>query len=110
MGIRKKYLKSKPVCKVTFTLPKKAVGDGKKVHLVGDFNKWRKKATPLKKLKSGAFQIVLDLPCGNEYQYRYLIDNARWENDWEADKYVSSPYDADNSVVVIDAYEQTASS
>lgn len=105
MGLQKKYIKSKPVCKITFTVPREAAAEAGKVYLVGDFNNWKKKATPLKKLKNGAFKITLDLPCGKEYQYRYLVDNMLWLNDWAADKYVPSPYGVDNSVVMVDAYE-----
>ena len=102
MGIQKKYLKSKPVCKVTFTVPKEAAGSAQKIHLVGDFNKWKQKSLPLKKLKSGDFKITVDLPCGKEYQYRYLVDSTEWQNDWAADKYVQSAYyDAENSVVIV---------
>jgi len=102
MGIQKKVLKSKPVCKVTFIMPKEAVKSAKIVHIVGDFNNWGQKLSPLKKLKTGTFKITLDLPLGQEYQYRYLIDNKIWENDWDADKYVPSPYyDTENSVVIV---------
>ena len=52
MGIQKKFLKTKPVCKVTFIMPKEAVESAEKVHLVGDFNNWEKQAMPLKKLKT----------------------------------------------------------
>ena len=38
--IAKKFLKSKPVCKATFTLPAEAAQGAKKVFLVGDFNNW----------------------------------------------------------------------
>jgi 1,4-alpha-glucan branching enzyme len=105
MAIQKKYLKSKPVCKVTFTLPKEAAGAAGQVCIVGDFNNWKEKSTPLKKLKNGSFKITLDLPCGREYQYRFLMDNQIWENDWTADKYVPSPFGIDNSVVVIEQPE-----
>ncbi|HHO48493.1 MAG TPA: glycoside hydrolase [Desulfobacteraceae bacterium] len=98
MAIKKRYLKSKPVCKVTFSLPKEAAGSARTVCIVGDFNNWKKKTNPLRKLKNGSFKIDLDLPSGREYQFRYLIDNTRWENDWAADKYVCGPY-GDNSVV-----------
>lgn len=102
MAIQKKYLKSKPICKVTFSLPKEAVQSATKVCIVGDFNAWKHKATPLKKLKNGTCKITLDLECGREYQFRYLLDNAVWENDWEADKYVPSAYhDSENSVVIV---------
>ena len=101
MGIQKKYLKSKPICKVTFTMPKEAFQSAESVHIVGDFNDWKSNATQMKKLKSGTYKIVVDLPCGKEYQYRYLVDGKAWENDWEADKYVPAPdYDCENSVVI----------
>ena len=102
MGIQKKFLKTRPVCKVTFIMPKEAVESAEKVNIVGDFNNWDKSSLPLKRLKTGTFKITIDLPCGKEYQYRYLVDNNIWENDWAADKYVHSPYhDSDNSVVIV---------
>ena len=102
MGIKKQFQKSRPVCKVTFILSKEAAESAQKVHIVGDFNGWKKRSTPLKKLKTGTFKISIDLPLGREYQYRYLLDNKTWENDWDADKYVPSPYgDSENSVVIV---------
>ena len=56
----------------------------------------------MKKLKNGNYAVTLELKPGREYQFRYLIDESKWENDWNADKYVKSPYgDSDNSVVVV---------
>jgi 1,4-alpha-glucan branching enzyme len=101
--MKKRYLKSKPICKVTFRLPKAATASAKTVKLVGDFNDWnRQRGVPLKKLKNGDFTATLDLACGREYQFRYLKDDQEWENDWNADRYVPNPYgDGDNSVVVV---------
>ena len=101
-GIQKKYVKTKEMCEVTFTMPKVAAPDANSVCIVGDFNNWNIYANPLKKLKNGNFSITLDLESGKEYQFRYLIDECKWENDWNADKYVRSHYgDSENSVVVI---------
>ncbi|MCG6982407.1 MAG: isoamylase early set domain-containing protein [Deltaproteobacteria bacterium] len=100
-GIKKEYLKTKDVCKVTFRLPKVAAPGAKKASIVGDFNSWSIYATPMKKLKNGDFTITLELEPGKEYQFRYLIDDDRWENDWNADKYVRSPFGSDNSVVYV---------
>jgi 1,4-alpha-glucan branching enzyme len=100
-GIKKEYLKTKDVCKVTFRLPKVAAPGAKKASIVGDFNSWSIYATPMKKLKNGDFTITLELEPGKEYQFRYLIDDDRWENDWNADKYVKSPFGSDNSVVYV---------
>ena len=102
MGIKKQYLKSKPECKVTFTLPKEAVGGAKKVMLVGEFNNWSETKTPLKKMKNGSASVSLNLGTGREYQYRFLLDGKHWENDWQADKYAPSGIPGvENSVVVL---------
>ncbi|HQP32413.1 MAG TPA: isoamylase early set domain-containing protein [Deltaproteobacteria bacterium] len=102
MSLKKQYLKSKSQCKVTFSLPKEAVGGAKQVTLVGDFNDWDTTATPMKKQKDGGVSVTLSLDLGREYQFRYLIDGTRWENDWCAEKYVPSALGgADNSVLVL---------
>lgn len=100
MSLQKKFLKSKPVCKVTFSLPAEAVSGGEKVLLLGEFNDWKpEKGIPMQ-LSDGEFKAVVELPAGREFQFRYLIDDETWENDWAADKYAPSPYGADNSVVI----------
>jgi len=100
MSIKKRYLKSKPICKCTFTLPKDAAPKAETVTLVGDFNGWSHEKTPMKRLKTGDFKLEMDLEAGQQYQYRYLIDGRVWENDWEADDYVPVPELAvENSVV-----------
>ncbi|MHC4943734.1 MAG: isoamylase early set domain-containing protein [Planctomycetota bacterium] len=102
MTTLKKYLKSKPICKVTFKLPHNAANAAETAHLVGEFNNWDTRCTPMKKLKDGAFTVTVDLEKNKEYQFRYLLDQAKWENDWEADKYVPTPYgDGENSVVIL---------
>jgi 1,4-alpha-glucan branching enzyme len=100
MGIRKQFLKSRPVCKVTFNLPEKE-GDGAPVaHVVGEFNGWSTSATPMKRLKNGAFSATVELEKGRSYQFRYLLGQSHWENDPEADDYLPSPFgDSQNSVI-----------
>lgn len=100
-GIKKQYLKSSPACRVTFKLPKAAAEGADRVTIAGDFNGWDKKATPMKRLKNGDFTVTLELESGVEYRFRYLIDNARWENDWCADKYIHNPHGGDDSVVIV---------
>jgi hypothetical protein len=102
IGIKKRFLKTKNVCKVTFRLPKVAAPDAKSVSIVGDFNNWNTHANPMKKLKDGDYSIQLDLEPGREYQFRCLIDELKWENNRNADKYVRSVYgNCDNSVVKV---------
>lgn len=100
-GLKKQYVKSKSTCKVTFRLPKDAAPDAKTVTIVGDFNNWNVTETPMKKLKNGDFTLTLELPCDREYNFRYLIDANRWEQDWFADKHIPGDNDIDNSVVVV---------
>jgi 1,4-alpha-glucan branching enzyme len=101
MSISKKYLKSKPICKVTFTVPKLEAETAQVVYLVGEFNDWQTTNLPMKKQKSGDFKITLDLSTEREYQFRYLLDADHWKNDSAADKYVASPYGEENSVIVL---------
>jgi 1,4-alpha-glucan branching enzyme len=102
MSTEKKYVKAKPVCKVTFCLSKDAARDAKTVTIAGDFNDWSHTATPLKRDKNGSFKVTLELEKDREYQFRYLIDGATWENDWQADKYVMAGIGStENSVVVV---------
>ncbi|MBO1223735.1 MAG: isoamylase early set domain-containing protein [Candidatus Scalindua sediminis] len=100
-GIKKTYLKDKDVCRVRFKLPKVVAPGARSVCIVGDFNNWNIHENPMKKLKNGGYNVKLDLETGREYQFHYLIDGLKWENDWNADKYVKSSYgNCDNSVVL----------
>lgn len=90
MSLKKQFLKSKPVCKVTFTVPADLTEGAKEVSLLGDFNSWDPKKNSMRKLKDGSFTRTLDLEVGKEYQFRYLVDGDRWINDTEADKYAHS--------------------
>ena len=95
--LTKKFLKAKPVCKVTFQLPQNI--EAKQASVAGDFNNWDTSAAPLKKTK-GVWKTTLDLEQGREYQFRYFVNEGAWHNDEAADKYVSNNVDGDNSVVV----------
>jgi 1,4-alpha-glucan branching enzyme len=97
--IKKEHIKDRNICKTTFTLPGEAALEAGTVTIVGDFNNWDRDATHLKKLGNGNFAVTVELDAGKEYRFRYLIDGQQWENDWHADKYVKSPYGAEDSVV-----------
>ena len=73
MSIKKKYLKSRPVCKVTFRISEEIGKSAATAHVVGEFNDWNLLSTPMKKLKKGAFTTTLDLEKGKEYQFRYPL-------------------------------------
>ena len=96
MPIKKQYLKSKPVCKVTFTVPAE---DAKKVAVVGDFNDWKPKGSLLKKLKNGTFKGTIELPKEKTYEFKYLIDGSYF-NDSEADGYVWNDFAGSENAVL----------
>jgi 1,4-alpha-glucan branching enzyme len=102
MSLKKQYLKSKPVCKVTFNFERTETLLAESVHLVGEFNDWDIEAHPMKKLKNGKFTTSVTLESGKEYQYRYLLNKTEWVNDGKADKYIPTPFGGeDNSVVIL---------
>jgi 1,4-alpha-glucan branching enzyme len=95
----KSYAKGKKgTCKVTFELPKDVAAGS--ASIVGDFNNWDEHATPMKRKRDGSFNAAVSLEQGKEYRFRYLLDNTRWENDWDADSYVSNPFGTEDSVVI----------
>jgi hypothetical protein len=81
MSLKKQYFKTKPLCKVTFSVPKQLAACANTVHLVGDFNDY------------------LRPDC--EYQFRYLLDGITWENDPQAEKYTPNVYGSQNSAVAV---------
>ncbi|MCD6301942.1 MAG: isoamylase early set domain-containing protein [Anaerolineae bacterium] len=83
--------------RVTFRLPSTIWADS--VHLVGDFNDWSRTSHPLRHTRDGEWEISMDLEEGKTYQFRYLVNGSDWQNDWNADRYVSNPFGGENSVI-----------
>lgn len=84
--------------KVTFTLPKEAVENAETVAVLGDFNNWQN-GVVLTKQKDGSFKTAVELEKGRSYEYRFLINGEKWENDWAAEAYHPTPFGTYNSVV-----------
>ncbi len=96
MAITKQYLKSKPVCKVTFSLPAE---EAAKVKVIGTFNDWNEKeAVELKKSKNGTFKGTVDLEKDNSYEFRYLVDGT-YVNDEQADSFAVNDFGSENGVL-----------
>ncbi len=83
--------------RVTFRLPSTIWAES--VHLVGDFNDWSRTSHPLQRTRDGEWEISLVLDQGKSYQFRYLVNCSDWQNDWNADRYVSNPFGGENSVI-----------
>lgn len=95
----KKFLKSKPLCKVSFKLPAELAKNAESVAIVGEFNDWSPAKDVMESLKDGSFKITLDLETGKPYQFKYLVDGKEWINDDAADYYVPNEFAGENSVV-----------
>ena len=95
--IKKSYTKSKEKCRVTFKLPSAVNADA--ATLVGEFNEWNETSHPMKKLKDGGFSTTISLSSGQSYRFRYLLDQSRWENDWEPDGYIANEFGSEDSLV-----------
>lgn len=106
--LKKQYSKNKPVCEVTFTLPKEAVNGAKEVKVLGEFNNWSWNEGLSMKAGKKEFTAKIELTTGRHYEFRYLLDNGTWINDWEADAYNPTPYGVENGVVVIESVEVVA--
>lgn len=85
MSIQKQFLKSKPECKVTFSV---AFNQAETVQVAGAFNNWSAEKLPLKKLKNGTFKGSINLPVNSKYEFKYLVNNESWVNDEAADNYI----------------------
>ena len=101
MTIKKQYLKTRPVCKVTFRLKKNQACGARKVNVAGEFNRWQGGETPMKALKNGDFTATVVLPKGRAYQYRYILDDQRWMTDESAEKQVYCNFANDRNAVVV---------
>jgi 1,4-alpha-glucan branching enzyme len=98
MSIKKQFVKTKPVCKVTFTVEAK---EASSASVVGDFNSWNREEGILSKLKNGTFKGVFDLDKDASYEFKYVID-GKYINEPEADSYKWNEYaGAENSVLVV---------
>jgi len=99
-SISREYSSDKTRCTVTFWLPSKVAADARSVTVAGSFNDWSLGRHPMKRLDNGDFSLAIELPAGQEYRFRFVIDGVRWENAWNADKYAWCDYaQCENSVV-----------
>lgn len=81
MAIKKQFTKTKPVCKVTFSV---AAKEAQTASVVGDFNAWDTEAGKLAKQKNGTFKGIFDLPQGASFEFKYIVD-GQYANEPEAD-------------------------
>lgn len=76
-----------------------ADADARTVSLVGDFNDWEKRATPLRSAKPGVWSAQVALKPGR-HEYAFVVDGKRWVADPSAD-HVADDFDTPSSVVTV---------
>jgi len=70
-----------------------------KVMLVGDFNDWSNKATPMNDEEGkGIWRLTVPLEPGT-YRYKFLVDGERWVNDPAADGKINDGFGGFNSLI-----------
>ncbi len=96
--------------KITFNLPAEALGEATEALLLGDFNNWSlDEAIKLSVQKDGSLKASVLLEEGKSYQFRYLLNDGRWINDWNADDYVhNTVFGVQNSVIFVPVDEVVA--
>lgn len=98
MSIKKQFIKTKPVCKVTFSVEAK---EANQASVIGDFNNWSVEEGTLSKLKNGTFKATFELDKDATYEFKYVVD-GEFINEPEADSFKWNDFaSAENSVLAV---------
>ena len=84
---------------VVFDLP--AGLDVERAAVVGDFNDWSADSHVMERTDDGRLELRASFPPGTRAQFRYRIDDDRWENDWNADDYVPNEFGGEDSLLIV---------
>ena len=82
--------------RVVFELPSCVWAD--RIYVTGSFNNWDKTQGPMLQDRDGVWRAILELPAGQTYEFRYVID-GRWQTDYHADGFTDNEYGSHNSIV-----------
>ncbi len=70
------------------------------VALVGDFNDWDPRATPLRHAPGGVWTATVPLRPGR-YRYTFIVDGTRWRRDPAAPRALEDDFDTPTSVITV---------
>ena len=73
--------------------------EARQVYLVGAFNSWDPRATPLSRDSLGDWSIEIELPTG-EHRYRFVVD-GEWRDDPTAQQTEKNPFGGFDSIMVV---------
>lgn len=91
--------KKQPLVKVTFALPADDVAQP--VSVLGDFNNWDPFAHPMKKRSNGTCSVVVEVPAGSAFRFKYLAGDGTWFCDPDAEAVVHDEYHVVDSLLVV---------
>lgn len=93
--LQKTYYKTKDYCKVKFSLKPELA---ETIEIRGLNSDWQHSIVMSKK-KDGSFSAEINLPKESKHEFKYVIDNALWLNEPEADQEVPNTFGGTNSVI-----------
>jgi hypothetical protein len=70
------------------------------VALVGDFNDWDPRATPLRPASDGLWSVVVPLRPGR-YRYTFVVDGTQWRRDPAAPRALEDDFGTPTSVITV---------
>lgn len=73
--------------------------EARAVHLVGSFNGWDPRATPLTRDPFGDWSVEIELPRG-EHRYRFFVD-GEWRDDPAAPQTAQNAFGGFDAIMVV---------
>jgi Glycogen recognition site of AMP-activated protein kinase len=70
------------------------------VAVVGDFNDWDPRATPLRATSDSLWSVVVPLRPGR-YRYTFIVDGTRWRRDPSAPRALEDDFGTPTSVITV---------
>jgi hypothetical protein len=70
------------------------------VAVVGDFNDWDPRATPLRAASDSLWSVVVPLRPGR-YRYTFVVDGTRWRRDPSAPRALEDDFGTPTSVITV---------
>lgn len=95
--LKREPVKGSAQVKITFVIPHNP--DQSRVWVVGDFNNWDPKATPLVKRANNTRSASVTVDANKAYAFRYYTAEGDWFNDEDADAYQANEHGTHNCIV-----------
>lgn len=92
--LKKRFFKTKDEVEVTFEVP---ADEAERADVVCEFNGWT--PIPMKKSRKGPFRAKMRFPKEASFEFRYLLDESRWINDADADRFEPNGLGSRNGVL-----------